>query len=46
MSNHQGDAVNREASRAGQERTRQAEDDRMNRENAQAAQRASQTSDR
>jgi hypothetical protein len=37
MSNHQGDSVNRQASQAGQERTRQAEDARMNAENAQAA---------
>jgi len=37
MSNHQGDAVQRQASQASQERIRQAEDARMNRENAEAA---------
>lgn len=37
MSNHQGDSVNREASRAGQSATERAELDRMNRENAEAA---------
>jgi hypothetical protein len=37
MSNHQGDAVNREASQASRVANDRAENERINRENAEAA---------
>jgi hypothetical protein len=42
MSNHQGDAVNRQASQASRVANDRAENDRINAENAAAARQAAQ----
>lgn len=44
MSNHQGDAINRQAAQAATERIQQAENARINAENAAAARRAASAS--